>query len=69
MAQTPLCILHGSDDTTSDVSNARDIYQAILDEGGEQVIYTEYEGMEHVPTISAASAEPDLVEWILNQTR
>jgi predicted peptidase len=69
MAQTPLWIIHGSDDTIADVSQARNIYQAVLDEGGTQIIYTEYEGLEHVPTISAAASEPDLITWILKHKK
>jgi predicted peptidase len=69
MAETPLWILHGSEDTISDVSNARDIYQAILDAGGDQVIYTEYEGIDHNPSISQAASEPGLLEWLLDQSR
>ncbi|MBN2718065.1 MAG: phospholipase, partial [Deltaproteobacteria bacterium] len=69
MAQTPLWIFHGSDDTTADVSQARDIYQSILEAGGTQVTYTEFDGFEHVPAISKASAEPGLLEWILGYTR
>jgi predicted peptidase len=69
MAETPLWIFHGSEDTISGVSNARDIYQSILDVGGSQVFYTEYEGLDHNPSISQASSEPGLLEWLLEQSR
>jgi predicted peptidase len=69
MAQTPLWIFHGSADTTSPVANARVIYQSILDAGGSQVKYTEYEGLEHVAGIERARSEPGLFEWLLTQRR
>lgn len=69
MAQTPLWIFHGSADTTSPVENDRAIYQSILDAGGTQLNYTEYEGLDHVPAIEKARTEPGLFEWMLSQRR
>jgi predicted peptidase len=69
MAQTPLWIFHGSEDGTSPVENDRAIYQAILDAGGTQVMYTEYPGLDHVPGIEQVRVEPGLLEWLLAQRR
>jgi predicted peptidase len=69
MAQTPLWIFHGSDDGTSPVENDRAIYQAILDAGGQQVHYTEYPGLDHVPGIERARSEQGLLEWLLARHR
>jgi predicted peptidase len=69
MAQTPLWIVHGSDDSINPVENDRTIYQSILNAGGTQVKYTEYPGLDHVPAIQQARTEPGLLEWLLAQRR
>jgi predicted peptidase len=69
MAQTPLWIVHGSEDTTSPVESDRTIYQSILDAGGTQVKYTEYPGLDHVPAIEQARTDPAFIEWLLAQRR
>ena len=69
MAQTPLWIFHGSEDSISPVENDRAIYQSILNAGGTQVKYTEYVGLDHVPGIEQARLEPGLLEWLLAQRR
>lgn len=69
MAQTPLWIFHGSDDTTNPVESDRAIHHAILDAGGTQLKYTEYPGLDHVPSIEQARAEPGLLEWMFAQHR
>ena len=69
MAQTPLWIVHGADDTTSPVESDRTIYQSILDAGGTQVKYTEYPGLDHVPAIEQARTDPAFLEWLLAQRR
>jgi len=69
MAQTPLWIFHGSDDSISPVANDQAIYQAILAAGGTQVKYTEYPGLDHVPAIEQARVQPGLFNWLLAQYR
>ena len=69
MAQTPLWIFHGSEDSINPVENDRAIYQSILDAGGTQVKYTEYPGLDHVPGIEQARLEPGLLDWLLAQRR
>jgi predicted peptidase len=69
MAQTPLWILHGSDDTVNPTSSSQIIYASILEAGGTQVTYTEYPGLEHSPAITRAREEPGLLEWLLAQRR
>jgi predicted esterase len=69
MAETPLWIFHGSDDSISPVENDRAIYHSILAAGGTQVHYTEYPGLDHVPAIERARTEPGLFEWLLGRRR
>jgi len=69
MAQTPLWIFHGAADSINPVANDRAIYQAILDAGGDQVQYTEYPDLDHVPAIERARLEPGLLDWLLAQRR
>jgi predicted esterase len=69
MAQTPLWILHGSDDTVNPTASSQTIYASILEAGGTQVTYTEYPGLEHSPAIVRAREEPGLLEWLLAQRR
>lgn len=69
MAQTPLWILHGENDSISPVESARTIHQSILDAGGTQVRYTEYAGLDHVPAIEEARRHPELLTWLLEQRR
>ncbi len=69
MAQTPLWILHGSDDSVNPTSSSQTIYASILEAGGTQVTYTEYPGLEHSPAIVRAREEPGLLEWLLAQRR
>ena len=69
MAQTPLWIFHGSEDSISPVENDRTIYKSILNAGGTQVKYTEYPGLDHVPGIEQARTEAGLLEWLLAQRR
>jgi predicted peptidase len=69
MAQTPLWIVHGSDDGVNSVENDRAIYQSILNAGGTQVHYTEYPGLDHVPAIENARSDSTFLPWLLAQRR
>ena len=69
MAQTPLWIFHGAEDSISPLENDQAIYQSILAAGGTQVKYTEYPGLDHVPGIEQARVEPGLFDWLLAQKR
>ena len=69
MAQTPLWIFDGSEDSINPVENDRTSYQSILNAGGTQVKYTEYPGLDHIPAIAKARTEPGLQEWLLAQRR
>ena len=69
MAQTPLWIFHGSEDSINPVENDRTIYKSILNAGGTQVRYTEYPGLDHVPSIEQARTEAGLLQWLLAQHR
>ena len=69
LAQTPFWIIHGGEDSVADVTTTRELYQMVLDAGGDQIIYTEYETADHVPSITQSRTEPGLVDWILSHTR
>jgi predicted esterase len=67
MAKTPLWLVQGSADTVNPSSSVETIYQSILDAGGTQVKFTEYQGMDHVQSIIHARTQPCLLEWLLAQ--
>jgi len=69
MAQMPLWIFHGSEDSVSPATASQNIYQAISAAGGKLATYTEYEGMAHRDAILAAASEPSLAGWLLSQHR
>jgi predicted peptidase len=69
MAKTPLWILHGAEDTINRVDAVRAIRQSILAAGGNNLKYTEYPGLDHVPAINQAHSEPGLMAWLLSQSR
>ena len=47
LKDTPMYVFHGDADPTVPVTGSRDTVNAILEAGGEQVIYTEYPGFQH----------------------
>jgi predicted esterase len=64
----PIWIFHGSADPVVPVQPDRDLYQAVLSQGGTQIRYTEYPGVEHnvwdyVPN------ETTLPTWLLAQRK
>jgi hypothetical protein len=68
LAEIPLWIFHGSEDRTVPVEPTRDLYQAVLDAGGTQIRYTEYEGVGHNVWDYTAD-EATLYPWLLAQKK
>lgn len=68
LAEIPLWIFHGSEDQAVPVEPARDLYQAILDAGGTEIRYTEYEGVGHNVWDYTAN-ETTLKPWLLAQEK
>ena len=66
--QTPLWIFHGSDDDVVPVERLKEIYERIIESGGEQTRYTEYPGVGH-DVWTPAWKESTLVTWFLAQKR
>lgn len=64
----PVWAFHGSADPVIGVSGSRDLVAAIRGLGGQQVRYTEYEGVGH-NCWDRALAEPELLEWLFRQRR
>jgi predicted peptidase len=61
----PVWVFHGGDDPTVPVTEARSMVEA-LKGIGNQVKYTEYEGVKH-NSWDKAYAEPDLPAWLFAQ--
>jgi predicted esterase len=68
LAEIPLWIFHGSEDHTVPVQPARDLYQAVLDAGGAEIRYTEYEGVGH-NVWDYTPNETTLYPWLLAQRK
>jgi predicted esterase len=68
LAEIPMWIFHGSEDYTVPVEPTRDLYQAVLDAGGTQIRYTEYEGVGHNVWDYTAD-ETTLYPWLLAQKK
>ena len=67
MAKTSLWLVQGSADTVNPASSVETIHQSILDAGGTQVKFTEYQGLVHVQSIMHARTERCLLDWLLAQ--
>jgi poly(3-hydroxybutyrate) depolymerase len=66
IANIPFWIFHSDDDGVVPVENSRQMYQALLDAGAANLIYTEYTGYGHASWIPAY-AEPELQKWTFAQ--
>ena len=64
--QTPAWVFHGSNDPIVPVSESRQMVQALKRIEGNQVRYSEYEGVGHNVWLKAMS-EPELLSWIFSQ--
>ncbi|MFC1694253.1 dienelactone hydrolase family protein [Candidatus Latescibacterota bacterium] len=67
IAQFPLWIFHGTEDSTISVNVSREVVQALRDTGGNPK-YTEYPGVKHNSWLNAYR-EPELIEWLFAQSR
>jgi predicted esterase len=68
LADIPFWIFHGSEDPVVPVQPARDLYQAVLDYGGYQIRYTEYEGVAH-NAWDYTRNETTIPSWLLAQRK
>ena len=68
LSEIPFWIFHGSEDPVVPVEAARNLYQAVLNNGGLQIRYTEYEGVSH-NTWDFVRYETTLPWWLLAQHR
>ena len=68
LSEIPFWIFHGSEDPVVNVQPARNLYQAVLDYGGTQIRYTEYEGVGH-NTWDYTPNETTLPWWLLAQRK
>ena len=68
LSEIPFWIFHGSADPVVPVQPARNLYQAVLDHGGTQIRYTEYEGVGH-NTWDYTPNETTLPWWLLAQRK
>jgi predicted esterase len=68
LVEIPLWIFHGSEDDVVSVGGARALYQAVLDAGGTQIRYTEYEGVGH-NVWDYTRNETTLRPWFLAQEK
>jgi predicted peptidase len=67
VGRTPVWVFHGSADRIVPVSESRQMVEALKATGGN-VRYSEYEGVGHNVWLNVAS-EPDLLPWLLRQSR
>jgi hypothetical protein len=68
LANIPCWIFHGSADNVVPVQPDRDLYQAVLNIGGKQIRYTEYEGVGH-NVWNYTPQETTLQTWFLAQRK
>jgi predicted peptidase len=66
MKKTPLWLIWGAADTSLNTQDWN-IYNLIVAAGGTHVKQTEYAGLGHNESISAAASEPGLCAWLLAQ--
>jgi len=64
----PLWMFHGSVDSIVPVKGARDMYNAVLEAGGTQIRYTEYQGVGH-NVWDYTGHETTLPWWLLAQRK
>lgn len=68
IAKMPFWMFHGSNDSIVPVQPTRNLYQAVIDEGGTMIRYTEYPGVGH-NVWDYTGKETTLPYWLLAQRR
>jgi predicted esterase len=68
LAGIPFWIFHGSNDSVVSVQPTRELYRAVINSGGRQIRYTEYEGAGH-NMWDYIRKETTLSSWLLAQHR
>lgn len=64
----PMRVWHAADDPTVNVSNSRDLVQALRQAGGHP-IYTEFQTGGHAGGIGAGNMSPAIHDWLMAQRR
>lgn len=64
----PIAAFHGDRDSVVPVAGTRDMYQAIVDAGGENIHYYEVPDTDH-NSWSYAASRGDVLRWIFDQRR
>ena len=67
LANIPMWIFHGEDDTTIGVENSINMYNAIRAAGGENIFLTTYPGVGHA-SWDLAYNEDELFPWMLSHS-
>ena len=68
IAHIPLRLFHGAKDTEVPVSGSREMYQALLDAGANDVQYQEYPDISHWIWLNAWD-EPGLLDWLFSVSK
>ncbi|MFZ1291189.1 MAG: alpha/beta hydrolase-fold protein [Melioribacteraceae bacterium] len=68
LKETPLWIFHGDTDPIIPVEQSRNLYKAILLEGGKKVRYKEYPNVGHDSWVNAWN-ETTILNWFLSQRK
>ena len=68
IAHIPLRLFHGAKDTEVPVSGSREMYQALLDAGANDVQYQEYPDIGHWIWLNAWD-EPGLLDWLFSVSK
>ena len=68
VSKIPIWIFHGSEDPVVPVQPARDLYKAVLEFGGTQIRYTEYQGVGH-NVWDYTGKETTISSWLLAQRK
>lgn len=74
LADMPIYTFHGSADSSVSVENTREMVRAINDCGKNNLIYVEYEGMEHgiwndAITYKGDDVNPSLEDWLFSKVK
>lgn len=68
IGNTPVWVLHGSDDDAVPVAGSRKIVEALKAAGNPSVNYTEFENVGHISIVNAFR-QSSLFEWLAQQRR
>jgi predicted peptidase len=69
LANLPVWVFHGGKDTNVLPVQAQSMVKALQDCGGGKVRFTFYEDADHSLSFNRAYADPELWQWLLQQTK